>query len=857
MRKKIWFSLFLVTVLLPVSGQVRLPVYPDSIFSTYYQQRVTHFRTLPKTQGDIIFLGNSITDGCEWDELMGGGHIRNRGISGDVTAGVIHRLDEVTARKPAKIFLLIGTNDLARSISCDSVVKNIMLIADYVRKEIPATRLFIQSVLPVNAVYKKFGTHTSKSVQINTVNVLLQQKADEHHYTYINLHDAFCDADGKLDARLTNDGLHLRGEGYLLWKHLVYPYVFGLEQKPSLLPMPRQLRWMEGFFHAYECHAIRIHGEKLRREAGYLQAALAGKGIVTQIKAADANDKVPAIELRLDKVFGSNLPDEAYHLSVDQQRVTITANTPHGIFNGIQTLLLLLRDNTMVDACDVADWPVFAWRGYMADVGRNFQSVGLLKQQIDKMALYKLNVFHLHLTEDVAWRLKIKQYPQLTEPQNMLRDKGGYYSEDEIKQLQAFCEARHIELVPEIDVPGHSQAFKRCFGVDMQSDSGMMILKRILKEVLETYHLKYLHIGGDEVKITNANFLPEMIKFIQGYHVQTVGWSPGGNLPGGTVHQLWSAKEKMDAHTGYIDSRHLYLNHMDPLESVVTIFNRELDNGHQGNASRMGAEICLWNDRAVGNENDLLRMNPVYPAMLAFAERSWAGGGESGWTAVIGTPGSARAAAFSEFENRLLDQQKENFESLPFPYRRQSDMIWDLYGPYENHGDLSKQFAPEQGSITQLKPALKATGATIVLRHWWYPLVKSAIDAPKENTTWYAATRVWRDEDTTEGFWIGFDNVSRSYATDSPPVGQWDNRQSKVWVNGKLIAPPLWKHAGQKGNLETPLTDEGYEFREPAFIPLKRGWNDILIKLPVGAFSGKNWNNPVKWMFTACLAPAQ
>ena len=95
----------------------------DSIFSTYYQQRITHSKTLRQTGGDIIFLGNSITDGAEWNELFGDSHIKNRGISGDFTAGVISGLDEVTNREPVKVFPLIGANDLSRNISPDRVVK--------------------------------------------------------------------------------------------------------------------------------------------------------------------------------------------------------------------------------------------------------------------------------------------------------------------------------------------------------------------------------------------------------------------------------------------------------------------------------------------------------------------------------------------------------------------------------------------------------------------------------------------------------------------------------------------------------------------------------------------------------------
>lgn len=572
------------------------------------------------------------------------------------------------------------------------------------------------------------------------------------------------------------------------------------------------------------------------------------------------------IQLALAKPPVPDHAEEGYHLSADRQKITITAATPHGIFNGIQTLLQLLRDDAVIDACDITDWPAFPWRGYMVDVGRNFQSVFLLKQQIDKMASYKLDVFHLHLTEDIAWRLAVKQYPQLTQPQNMLRDKGASYSEKDIKEVMAYCKARHIIFVPEIDMPGHSGAFKRCFHAEMQSDTGIVLLKNILKEVLQTYRFEYLHIGGDEVKITNPAFLPEMIKFIRQYGTQTIGWSPGGNLPTGTIHQLWSAKEVLNDHVRYIDSRHLYLNHMDPLESVVTIFDRQLDDVPQGDAVHPGAEICLWNDRAVNQEADLLRMNPVYPAMLAFAERSWCGGGEARWrgggertccggaearwTATIGAPWSVKARAFAEFETRLLDQQKENFRGLPFPYRRQAGMEWDLYGPYANHGDLSKQFTPEQKGGDDVVPTLKVVGGTIILRHWWYPQVQGVLPDPRENTTWYATTRIWSDENKAAAFWIGFNNLSRSYGTDSPPAGCWDDKGSAIWLNDSLVSPPLWKHAGQKGNLETPLIDEGYEYRKPTILPLRKGWNRVLVKLPVGSFTGKDWNNPVKWMFT-------
>jgi hexosaminidase len=220
--------IILAVVFLSVTGatQVRLPFYPDSIFSTYYHQRVTHFRTLPQTKADIIFLGNSITDGAEWSELFADSRVKNRGISGDISAGVIHRIDEITNRKPAKVFLLIGINDLARNISPDSVVKNILLISSYIWQESPSTQLYVQSILPVNDVYGKFGGHTIKGEQVKRVNEQLKLRAGGNYYFFIDLYASFSDDNGKLKAGFTNDGLHLNGDAYLLWKDILYPYIF-------------------------------------------------------------------------------------------------------------------------------------------------------------------------------------------------------------------------------------------------------------------------------------------------------------------------------------------------------------------------------------------------------------------------------------------------------------------------------------------------------------------------------------------------------------------------------------------------------------------------------------------------------
>ncbi|GEO04343.1 hypothetical protein AAE02nite_20070 [Adhaeribacter aerolatus] len=775
--------------------------------------------------------------------------VKNRGISGDVSVGVLKRLPQVAAGKPAKVFLLIGTNDLARNIPADTVLQNIFRMAAYLRRESPQTQLFVQSILPVNAVFGKFAGHTGKGAQIKNINTQLQQNASTYKYSFIDLTAAFANDKGELAPAFTNDGLHLTGQGYALWKHLLYPHVLGLEPKPALIPLPQQLKWNPGYFRLQGANNIVVKKKALRPEAERLRQVLSAKGVTATI-ANTAPRNEPYIQLRLGKVKAPQNATEAYQLEVTEGKIVITANAAHGVFNGIQTLNQLIRDNELVDACHITDWPAFAWRGYMVDVGRNFQSVPLLKQQIDKMAQYKLNIFHFHLTEDIAWRLQIPKYPQLTAPENMLRNKGAYYSEAEMQDLIQYCRDRHITLVPEIDVPGHSAAFTRAMGVEMQSPGGLALVKEIFTHVSKTYDVPYIHIGGDEVKITNPEFLPAITKLLHQLGKKTIGWDPGGNLAPTTVRQLWMTEGPRQPELKYIESRHLYLNHMDPLESVTTIFNRRLGDTDKGSDQVMGATFCVWHDRNVLKEEDVLHMNPAYPAMLAFAERSWQGGGYPGWISNINPHAQTQLAAFRNFENRLLNHQQQYFTGLPFPYAAQSGLNWQLLGPYPNEGDITKAFAPEQKGFKPEKAALPAVGGTVVLRHFWHPLVTGVLENPQENTTWYAYAQFWSEVSGPKKFWVGFNNLSRSYNSDSPAAGTWDNRGSAVFLNGKPMPPPVWKRPGQKGNSEIPLLDEGYEFREPTIGNVRQGWNTILVKLPVKSFKGTDWQNPVKWIFT-------
>lgn len=614
------------------------------------------------------------------------------------------------------------------------------------------------------------------------------------------------------------------------------------DQGPSLIPLPQSVKWTQERFPLNDCEGIVIKDSILRKEAdGWLK--MTGKDLPVKYKAGKSTKHY--IQLKLEEVESPYGHQEAYHLKVSSKGIMLSANTPHGIFNGLQTLYQLIRKDT-VYGCDITDYPAYRWRGYMVDVGRNYQSISQLKQQIAIMARYKLNVFHFHLTENVAWRLQIKQFPQLTAPENMLRNKGKSYSVSEMKELIQYCRDRYITLVPEIDMPGHSAAFTRATGVDMQSDSGPHIMKDIIREICTTYDIPYIHIGADEVAIRNNQFLPDIIRLIHQYNKKTIAWSPGGNYGDSTIHQLWGNDESRKESVKYIDSRALYLSDMDPESSVVSLFERQLGGKVHGDSRLLGAEICLWDDRRVAKEIDHLTMNAVYPDMLAFAERSWRGGGYPGTVLDIGPDSSARAKAFTAFEERLIDHKQQYFKQLPFPYVKQSQIHWKLFGPFENQGDLTASFWPENRNVSlkDSTAAIEATGGTIWL---WYDKGEAFhtwVPSPKINTTWYAFTRFWSDADTSIAMWIGFKNLLRSLASATPPANQWDYKKSKIWMNGNIIPPPKWKYPGRNlaANLEAPLVDEGYYYRPPAMVNIKKGWNKILVKLPL-----KNFANLAPW----------
>ena len=193
--------------------------------NAYYYHSSNQFASLPDTDNEIIFLGNSISDGGEWHELFGDSRMKNRGISGDVTEGILFRLKMITRLKPAKIFLLIGINDLARGKSTEYILNNYRKIVTQIQSESPGTQLYVQSILPVNEAFNQFRNHCNKTDSVLVINKSLQQMAEEMDYTFVDIFTPFSDHDKKLRKDLTEDGLHLNGRGYQVWRNELKKHV--------------------------------------------------------------------------------------------------------------------------------------------------------------------------------------------------------------------------------------------------------------------------------------------------------------------------------------------------------------------------------------------------------------------------------------------------------------------------------------------------------------------------------------------------------------------------------------------------------------------------------------------------------
>lgn len=182
-----------------------------------YTIKVDQFRSYVSSRRDFVFLGNSITANTDWSDLLSEPRAKNRGISADITFGVLERLGEITKGQPAKIFLLIGINDISRNIPDELIIRNFHRIISRIRTESPRTDIYIHTLLPVNHTFNKFPNHYGKDNHILLVNEAIRKMADNKKIFVIDLYPAFLDKDNRLISQFTHDGLHLTAAGYQNW----------------------------------------------------------------------------------------------------------------------------------------------------------------------------------------------------------------------------------------------------------------------------------------------------------------------------------------------------------------------------------------------------------------------------------------------------------------------------------------------------------------------------------------------------------------------------------------------------------------------------------------------------------------
>jgi lysophospholipase L1-like esterase len=195
-------------------------VHQDYGFGPYYEQRKSLFKILPQHSSDILFIGHSLLDGCEWSELLENSNIKNRGINGEIIKGVLTRIDEITQIAPAKIFLMIGTNDMDYGFKVDEILQNHEKIIAHIRQKCPETTLYLLGMLPVF----KHLRHQVNAIPENFNSGLLEL-ANKYNCNYVDLYHPLQDSNGHLVENYSNDGWHLMGEGYLKLKEVFWPLV--------------------------------------------------------------------------------------------------------------------------------------------------------------------------------------------------------------------------------------------------------------------------------------------------------------------------------------------------------------------------------------------------------------------------------------------------------------------------------------------------------------------------------------------------------------------------------------------------------------------------------------------------------
>jgi lysophospholipase L1-like esterase len=221
MKKLIYQGLFSLVILgLSIMAKAQESSWDNTYRPAAYLKKLEAFQKEGINRKDVVFLGNSITAGTDWAKLLALPNAKNRGISGDITFGVLERLDQIILAKPRKVFVLIGINDISRNIPDSVILGNYKKIIQRIKDCSKRTKIYFYTLLPVNASFNKFKNHYGKDQHILWLNEQIKNLGDKR-VTIIDLYPHFTDADKHLKAEITADGLHLKPEGYQIWAEVL------------------------------------------------------------------------------------------------------------------------------------------------------------------------------------------------------------------------------------------------------------------------------------------------------------------------------------------------------------------------------------------------------------------------------------------------------------------------------------------------------------------------------------------------------------------------------------------------------------------------------------------------------------
>ncbi len=668
--------------------------------------------------------------------------------------------------------------------------------------------------------------------------------------------------------------------------------IFSVEQ-PPLLPLPQSCQWAEG---KIKLSTVSLSlpakaKDKDKDKIAFMRSQLTDYLKEHEVKIVpEGTSAAFAISFELAPI---KLPSEAkepwqrkeaYLLSVTDKGASIQAEDERGLYYGMQTLmqLILRRDKqTTLASCQIVDWPDFEIRGFMNDVGRNYMPVDYIMDQLEVMSRLKYNVYHFHFTENYGWRLESKLYPELNRPENQSRWPGKNYSQEEFKALVKACALRNIQLIPEMDMPGHTAAFRKALGLkNMENEKATKALEELIAEMaalVPAEEMPYIHIGTDEVKAherVSAATLKRYYDAVEKAGRQVIRWQHGLATPKGVnrpIEQIWTGRLLRRSHPSkgarYIDSHETYLNHLDPFELAATFyFRRPCPFKH---AKGMGAILCAWPDLPMTDSRDHMRQTPIFGSLAFGSEPLWNNPHPSYDGDIFKDPlfvyysnlpsqQNELLKGFAAYENRVLAFRDRYMADTEFAYVRQANVPWKIIGPFPHEGKVETVFPPEVELLAGKKPSESYnhkgtdyawhpedyTGHTIMFKHYCdYPTTfNGGSGYPHRNHTYYALQYIYSPKAQSVPFWIGAQTWATSDRRHGPTgvPGEWLYTKAQFYVNGKAIAPPKWQNP--MGKLEHYI-DENYHYRKPTEVKLKKGWNQILVKSP-------SLPQLRRWMFT-------